>query len=87
MAATSLNRTTLVRLPPRAVGERAVFRSLDEAASALDGQPALPAGQLSVNSSYFLVRGVIRFDRVEAATEALLARNGQKIELLWQQRY
>jgi general secretion pathway protein K len=67
--------------------ERAVFRSLDEAASALDGQPALPAGQLSVNSSYFLVRGVIRFDRVEAVTEALLARNGQKIELLWQQRH
>jgi len=67
--------------------ERTAFRSLDEAASALDGQPALPAGQLSVGSSYFLVRGVIRFDRVEAATEALLARNGQKIELLWQQRY
>ena len=67
--------------------ERAVFRSLDEAAAAFDGQPVLPSGQLSVNSSHFIVRGVIRFERVEAVTEALLARNGQKIELLWQQRH
>lgn len=67
--------------------ERTVFRSLDEAAAALDGQPVLPPALVSVGSSYFLVRGVVRFDRVEAATEALLSRNGQKIELLWQQRY
>lgn len=67
--------------------ERTAFRSLDEAASAMDGQPVLAAGLLSVGSSHFLVRGVIRLDRVEAATEALLARNGQKIELLWQHRY
>lgn len=67
--------------------ERAVFRSLADASALIEAQPVLAPALLSVGSSYFLVRGVVRFDRVEASTETLLSRNGQKIELLWQQRY
>lgn len=67
--------------------ERAVFRSLADAGALIESQPVLAPALLSVGSSYFLVRGVVRFDRVEASSETLLSRNGQKIELLWQQRY
>lgn len=67
--------------------ERAVFRSLADASALIESQPVLAPALLSVGSSYFLVRGVVRFDRVETSSETLLSRNGQKIELLWQQRY
>lgn len=67
--------------------ERTVLASLADASALIDAQPVLAPALLSVSSSYFLVRGVVRFDRVEASSETLLSRNGQKIELLWQQRY
>lgn len=67
--------------------ERTVLRSLADASALIDAQPVLAPALSSVSSSYFLVRGVVRFDRVETSSETLLSRNGQKIELLWQQRY
>ncbi len=41
-----------------------------------------------VNSRYFLVRGLIRFGRVESLTETLLRRNAQsnKVDVIWQRR-
>jgi general secretion pathway protein K len=67
--------------------ERTFFRSLAEASALLEGQPVLPQGAMSVGSGYFIVRGVVRFDRVEATTETLLARNNDRVEIVWQQRY
>jgi len=67
--------------------ERTFFRDLGEAGAAMDGQPVLPPNLLSVGSSFFLIRGVIRFDRVEASSETLLERNADRVEIVWQQRY
>lgn len=67
--------------------ERTFFRSLGEASALLEGQPTLPPATLSVGSGYFIVRGVVRFDRVEATTETLLSRNSDRVEIVWQQRY
>ncbi len=67
--------------------ERTFFRSLAEASALLEDQPALPAGAMTVASGYFIVRGVVRFDRVEATTETLLSRNNDRVEIVWQQRY
>lgn len=67
--------------------ERTFFRTFEDVAAALDGQPVLPQNMVSVGSSYFIVQGVVRFERVEAATEALLSRTGQTIELLWHHRH
>ena len=61
-------------------------------AKAVDAQPALnrsatlPPGMVGVNSSFFIVRGVVRYDRVEAQTETLMQRLSDKVEIVWQQR-
>jgi len=67
--------------------ERTFFRDLADAATQIDGQPVLAPNLLSVGSNYFLVRGMVRFDRVEASTETLLERNVERVEIIWQQRY
>jgi general secretion pathway protein K len=67
--------------------ERTFFRTLGDASGLLEGSPVLSPTMLSVGSGYFIVRGVVRFDRVEAATETLLARNTDRVEIVWQQRY
>ena len=62
------------------------FRDLDDAAQRIDGRPVLQPAMLGVGSSYFLLRGVIRFDRVEVASETLLSRASGRIDIVWQQR-
>jgi general secretion pathway protein K len=62
------------------------FRDLDDAAQRIDGRPVLPQAMLGVGSAYFLLRGVIRFDRVEVASETLLSRGSGRIDIVWQQR-
>lgn len=67
--------------------ERTFFRQLADASALLEGQPVLPPSLLSVGSGYFIVRGVIRFDRVEATSETLLERSIDRVDIVWQQRY
>ncbi len=67
--------------------ERTFFRTLEEAAQQFDGQPVLPANLLSVGSRFFVIRGMVRFDRVESLSETLVSRSGDRVEILWQQRY
>ncbi|MBN9461753.1 MAG: type II secretion system minor pseudopilin GspK [Burkholderiales bacterium] len=67
--------------------QRTFFASLDVARSRFDGTPALPANLLSVGSDFFFVKGMIRFDRVESHSEALLYRGPNRVELIWQHRY
>ena len=66
--------------------ERSVFRSLEEASQQMNGQPVLSPLLTGVGSSYFLLRGMVRFDRVEVVSETLLSRASGKIEIVWQQR-
>lgn len=67
--------------------ERTFFRDLNDASMQIDGQPVLAPNLLAVGSNYFLVRGMVRFDRVEASTETLLERSTDRVEIIWQQRY
>ncbi|HEY5632925.1 MAG TPA: type II secretion system minor pseudopilin GspK [Burkholderiaceae bacterium] len=67
--------------------ERTFYRDLTGAAADFDGEVTLSSSLLSVGSSYFIVRGMIRFDRVESSSETLIARNADQIEIVWQQRY
>ncbi len=69
------------------VRQRTFFASLDVARSRFDGAPVLPANLLSVGSEFFLVRGMVRFGRVESQSEALLYRGPSRVELVWQHRY
>jgi general secretion pathway protein K len=66
--------------------ERTFFRNLDDAKDAIDGQTPLNPVVLSVGSSYFLVTGVIRYDRMESQTETLLERSADRVEVVWQLR-
>lgn len=65
------------------------FNTLAEAQAALTGQPTLPAPRWSVASDWYLLRGVIRYERVVARTDTLLARRqgSQNIDVAWQDRY
>ncbi len=69
------------------VRQRTFFASLDVARSRFDQSPALPPNLLSVGSEFFLVKGMIRFGRVESHSEALLYRGSSRVELIWQHRY
>ncbi len=69
------------------VRQRTYFASLGVARSRFDGSPVLPANLLSVGSEFFLVRGMVRFGRVESQSEALLYRGASRVELIWQHRY
>ncbi len=68
------------------VRQRTFFASLDVARSRIDGSPALSSSLLSVGSNFFLVKGMVRFGRIESNTEALLYRGGRHVELVWQHR-
>jgi general secretion pathway protein K len=67
--------------------ERTFFRTLDEAGREIDPSLVLPSTLMSVNSSFFLVRGVIRYDRVESQSETLLERMSDRVEVVWQHRF
>jgi len=66
--------------------ERTFYRTLDQASNEIDGRPVLNPSLLSVGSSFFLVTGVIRYDRVESQTETLLERMSDRVEVVWQLR-
>lgn len=65
---------------------RRQYRTLDQATAAMGADMTVPAGVLSVSSAYFLVRGVVRYDRVEDQTDTLLYRTGNRVDIVWQQR-
>lgn len=65
------------------------FKDLADAANALTDPQGLDASQWSVASDHFLLRGVIRYERVVSRTDTLLRRTdvGQNVEVVWQDRY
>ena len=74
------------------VARRFVAQTRRQYARVVDAQPALnrsatlPPNMVGVNSSFFIVRGVVRYDRVEAQTETLMQRQSDKVDIVWQQR-
>lgn len=66
--------------------ERTFYRTLDQAAGDIDGRPVLNPAVLAVGSSFFVVTGVIRYDRVESQTDTLLERMSDRVEVVWQLR-
>ena len=66
--------------------ERTFYRTLEQARDAIDGAATLNPALLNVASSFFLVTGVIRYDRVESQTETLLERMSDRVEVVWQLR-
>jgi general secretion pathway protein K len=68
------------------VRERTFFASLEQAGSRFDVAVTLDPARISIGSSFFLVRGMIRFDRVESYIEALMHRGADRVDLLWRQK-
>jgi general secretion pathway protein K len=67
--------------------ERTFFRSLAEAAEQFDERPVLAPVLMSVSTNFFIVTGVIRYDRVESQSETLLERLSDRVEVIWQHRH
>jgi general secretion pathway protein K len=68
------------------VRERTYFNSLELAKSRFARPVELDPERFAVKSSYFLLRGMVRFGRVEAESEALFFRAPARVELLWRHR-
>jgi general secretion pathway protein K len=68
------------------IRERTYFTSLQLAQSRFGRPVELDPERFAVKSSYFLLRGMVRFGRVEAQSEALFFRAPSRVELLWRHR-
>jgi general secretion pathway protein K len=67
--------------------ERTFYRDLATAGTAIGNGITLPTTMLDVKTSHFLVKGTLKFDRVEASTETLLHRlSARQVEVVWQRR-
>jgi general secretion pathway protein K len=66
--------------------ERTFYRTLGDVSADIEGQPVLSPEMLAVGSAYFIVTGVIRYDRVESQSETLLERGSDRVEVVWQLR-
>jgi general secretion pathway protein K len=67
--------------------ERTFYRSLADAAAQFDEAPVIAPAVMSVSTNFFIVTGVIRYDRVESQSETLLERLSDRVEVIWQHRY
>lgn len=73
--------------------ERAFFKQRSDAERVLPLGTLLPAQNWAVESQFFLVRGLVKYDRVVARSDSLLKRvngsgnSGAFVEVLWQDRY
>ena len=67
--------------------ERVVSTTLEQAGSRFNPPISLNAEQFSVGSNFFLVAGMVRFERVEASTEALFFRGPARVDLVWRQQF
>jgi general secretion pathway protein K len=69
--------------------EKKPFRTISEFIAAINPPPE--AGQvkqdlLDIKTDYFLVKGLIRFGRVESFSETLLERQDRRVNVIWQRR-
>lgn len=68
------------------VRERTYFTSLELAGNRFMRPVELDPERFGVRSSHFLLRGVVRFGRVEAESEAMFVRTSSRVELVWRHR-
>jgi len=86
-------RTGVMDLPQArafvATRERVPFRDLADANQTYEPQAQIfKAERWGVTSAWFLVRGAVRYDRIESRSDTLLERKGRElVELVWQDRY
>jgi len=86
-------RTGVMDLPQArafvATRDRVPFRDLTDANQAYEPQAQIfKAERWGVTSAWFLVRGAVRYDRIESRSDTLLERKGRElVELVWQDRY
>jgi general secretion pathway protein K len=67
--------------------ERTFYRDLAAAGTAMGNGITLPTTMLDVKTAHFLVKGILKFDRVEASTETLLYRlSARQVDVVWQRR-
>jgi general secretion pathway protein K len=74
----------------RATVEMAIqkpFSSIDDFRSRTNVPEVLPPSRWDVKSQYFLVKGVVRYDRIVSRSATLLDRSGSSVEVVWQDRY
>jgi general secretion pathway protein K len=81
-AVTGLDAATAARL---GLPQNREFRNLADVQMALGGVD-VSARPVGVTSSFFLVDGLVRYDRVQAWTETLIQRTPAGVSILWQQR-
>jgi general secretion pathway protein K len=81
-AVTGLGAATVARL---GLPQNREFRNLADVQLALGGVD-ISARPVGVTSSFFLVDGLVRYDRVQAWTETLIQRTPAGVSILWQQR-
>ena len=67
--------------------EQEAFKSLENVKKQLSEAVLVDQQTVDVQSSYFLVTGVIRFQGMESQTETLLKRSGERVEVVWQRRF
>lgn len=67
--------------------ERVVFAGLDQIGDRTDARASFSGDLFSVGSNFFTVAGVVRFERIEASSEALFFRGPTRVELVWRQHY
>lgn len=67
--------------------ERVVSTTIEQAGSRFNPPISLNAEHYSVGSSFFLLAGMVRFERVEASTEALFFRGPARVDLVWRQQF
>ena len=67
--------------------ERVAFSTLEQLTDRGDPQAIFSSEFFSVGSNFFLVAGVVRFERIEASSEALFFRGATRVELVWRQHY
>ena len=67
--------------------ERTFYPDLAAAGKAMGNNATLPLTMLDTKSAFFVVKGIIKFDRVEAGTETLLQRvSSNAVDVVWQRR-
>ncbi len=71
--------------------DKKFFAQVSEANSQLPQGQSLIPDLWSVDSQYFLVRGVVKYDRVESRSDTLLERKqgagARPVDVIWQERY
>ncbi len=68
--------------------ERTFYKDLASAAASINAtMTAAETAVADVKSEFFVVRGILKFDRVEASTETLLHRvSAGQVDVIWQRR-